>query len=158
MNMVLVSYTILHGMRVVCTVTGQLADATVDFACLVFVLLAACETASCPVRDLSSPRVGNPRVGVSASCPVTVCTRNAVSVACIGLVECCDDIACRATSTACSLTQSVSHRKPLPASAFSVIVFFSSVSVSLLSTFAIVQHGRLELIAAERRNKFPLKI
>jgi len=137
MNMVLVSYTILHGMRVVCTVTGQLADATVDFACLVFVLLAACET---------------------ASCPVTVCTRNAVSVACIGLVECCDDIACRATSTACSLTQSVSHRKPLPASAFSVIVFFSSVSVSLLSTFAIVQHGRLELIAAERRNKFPLKI
>ena len=30
-----------------------------------------CETASCPVRDLSSPRVGNPRVGVSASCPVT---------------------------------------------------------------------------------------
>jgi len=29
------------------------------------------ETASCPVCDLSSPRVGNPRVGVSASCPVT---------------------------------------------------------------------------------------
>ena len=26
---------------------------------------------SWPVRDLSSPRVGNPRVGVSASCPVT---------------------------------------------------------------------------------------
>ena len=38
-------------------VTGQLADDTVDFACLVFVLLAACETASCPVRDLSSPQV-----------------------------------------------------------------------------------------------------
>ena len=37
--------------------TGQLADATDDFACLVFVLLVACETASCPVRDLSSPRV-----------------------------------------------------------------------------------------------------
>ena len=33
--------------------TGQVADATIDFACLVF----ACETASCPVRDLSSPRV-----------------------------------------------------------------------------------------------------
>jgi len=31
-----------------------------------------CETASCLVRDLSSPRVGNPRVGVSASCPVTL--------------------------------------------------------------------------------------
>ena len=30
-----------------------------------------CETASCPVRDLSSPRVGNPRVSVSTSCPVT---------------------------------------------------------------------------------------
>jgi len=57
--------------RIVNSRTGQLADATVDFACLVFVLLAACETASCPVRDLSSPRVGNPRVGVSASCPVT---------------------------------------------------------------------------------------
>ena len=28
--------------------------------------------ASCPVRDLSSPRVDNRRVGVSASCPVTV--------------------------------------------------------------------------------------
>ena len=43
--------------------TGQLADATGDFAfaCLVFVLLAAS----------ASPRVGNPRVGVSASCPVT---------------------------------------------------------------------------------------
>jgi len=27
---------------------------------------------SCPVREMSSPRVGNPRVGVSASCPVTV--------------------------------------------------------------------------------------
>ena len=28
-------------------------------------------SASCPVRESSSPRVGNPRVGVSASCPVT---------------------------------------------------------------------------------------
>ena len=27
---------------------------------------------SCPVRDLSSPRVGNRRVGVSASCPATL--------------------------------------------------------------------------------------
>ena len=35
--------------------TGQLADATGDFACLVFVG-GICETASCPVRDLSSPR------------------------------------------------------------------------------------------------------
>ena len=33
-----------------------------------------CETASCPVRDLSSLRVGNPRVGVSVSCAVTVQT------------------------------------------------------------------------------------
>ena len=31
-----------------------------------------CETASCPVREMSSPRVGNPRVGVSASYPVTI--------------------------------------------------------------------------------------
>ena len=68
--------------------TGQLADATGDFACLVFVLLAASvrpqvvQSATCLVRKLtslrdvrsasSSPRVGNPRVGVSASCPVTV--------------------------------------------------------------------------------------
>jgi len=29
------------------------------------------QSASWPVRDMSSPRVGNPRVGVSASCPVT---------------------------------------------------------------------------------------
>ena len=32
------------------------------------------QSARCPVRESSSPRVGNPRVGVSASCPVTVCT------------------------------------------------------------------------------------
>jgi len=57
--------------------TGQLADATSDFECLVFVLLAASErlrvgqSVTCPVRELTSPRVGNPRVGVSASCPVT---------------------------------------------------------------------------------------
>ena len=38
-------------------VTGQLAHATIDFACLVFVLLAACETATCPVRELAYPRV-----------------------------------------------------------------------------------------------------
>ena len=50
----------------------QLADATGDFACLVFVLLAASarprvdQSARCPVRESSSPRVG-----VSASCPVT---------------------------------------------------------------------------------------
>ena len=30
-----------------------------------------CETVSCPVREMSSPRVGNLRVSVSASCPVT---------------------------------------------------------------------------------------
>jgi len=34
------------------------------------------QSASWPVREMSSPRVGNPRVGVSASCPVTcVCNR-----------------------------------------------------------------------------------
>jgi len=38
-------------------VTGQLADAIGDFTCLVFVFGGICETASCPVRDLSSPRV-----------------------------------------------------------------------------------------------------
>jgi len=37
--------------------TGQLADATGDFACLVFVLLAACQTASCPVSELAYPLV-----------------------------------------------------------------------------------------------------
>jgi len=37
--------------------TGQLADAIDDFACLVFLFGGICETASCPVRDLSSPRV-----------------------------------------------------------------------------------------------------
>ena len=30
------------------------------------------QSARCPVRESSSPRVGNPRVGVSASCPVTL--------------------------------------------------------------------------------------
>ena len=51
--------------------TGQLADAIGEFAYLVFLFGGICESASGPVRDLSSPRVGNPRVGVSASCPVT---------------------------------------------------------------------------------------
>ena len=37
--------------------TGRLADATCDFACLVFVFLAIRETVSCPVRDLGNPRV-----------------------------------------------------------------------------------------------------
>jgi len=37
--------------------TGQLVDATSDFACLVFVFLAIRKTASCAVRNLSSPRV-----------------------------------------------------------------------------------------------------
>ena len=37
--------------------TGQLADAIGDFACLVFLFGSICETASCPVHDLSSPRV-----------------------------------------------------------------------------------------------------
>ena len=32
------------------------------------------QSARCPVRESSSPRVGNPRVGVSASCPVTLAT------------------------------------------------------------------------------------
>ena len=44
-------------------VTGQLADATGDFECLVFVLLAASarprvvQSATCPVRELASARV-----------------------------------------------------------------------------------------------------
>ena len=43
--------------------TGQLADANGDFACLVFVLLAAStsqrvvQSATCPVRELAYPRV-----------------------------------------------------------------------------------------------------
>jgi len=59
-------------------VTGQLADATGDFECLVFVLLAASarsrvvQSETCLVREMPSPQVGNPRGGVSASCPVTV--------------------------------------------------------------------------------------
>jgi len=48
--------------------TGQVADATYDFACLVYVLLAASarprvvQSASWPVHEMSSPQVGNPRV------------------------------------------------------------------------------------------------
>jgi len=51
--------------------TGQLGDATGDFACLVFVVLAASarprvvQSATCPVLELSSPRVDQ-----SARCPV----------------------------------------------------------------------------------------
>ena len=41
------------------------AHAIGDFACLVFAFGGICETASCPVRDLSSPRVDQ-----SARCPV----------------------------------------------------------------------------------------
>ena len=43
--------------------SGQLADSTGDFACFCF--LAIRETASCPVRDLSSLRVD-----LSTRCPV----------------------------------------------------------------------------------------
>ena len=32
--------------------------------------LRVVQSATCPVRESTSPRVGNPRVGVSASCPV----------------------------------------------------------------------------------------
>ena len=45
--------------------TVQLADAIGDFACSVFAFGGVCETASCPARDLSSPRVDQ-----SAKCPV----------------------------------------------------------------------------------------
>jgi len=38
-------------------VTGQLADAIGDFACLVFLFGSICETASCSVRQLAYPRV-----------------------------------------------------------------------------------------------------
>ena len=51
--------------------TGQLADAAGDFACLVFVLLATSRDRELSRPRLVHPRVGNPRVGVSASCPVT---------------------------------------------------------------------------------------
>jgi len=49
-------------------VTGQLADATGDFACLVFVLLAASarprvfQSATCPVRELAIRELAYPRV------------------------------------------------------------------------------------------------
>ena len=51
----------------------QLADATGDFACLVFVLLeASSETTSCPVRELAYPRVVQLPCGLSVSPSVTV--------------------------------------------------------------------------------------
>ena len=57
--------------------TGQLADATGDFVCLVFRCFGGiCKIASCPVHDLSSPRVG-----VSTSCPVTPVTNGHWSIA-----------------------------------------------------------------------------
>ena len=37
--------------------TGQLADDIGDFVCLVFLFGGICETASCPVRELTSARV-----------------------------------------------------------------------------------------------------
>ena len=63
--------------RIANSQTGHLADWTTRgchrrLCVLSFLFGGICETASCPVRDLSIPRVGNPRVGVSASCPVTV--------------------------------------------------------------------------------------
>ena len=45
--------------------TGQLADAIGDFACLVFLFGSICETATCPVCELTSARVVQ-----SARCPV----------------------------------------------------------------------------------------
>jgi len=46
-----------------------------------------CKTASCPVRDLLSPRVGNPRFGVSASCPVTVLIRDTTVLVVVNIAE-----------------------------------------------------------------------
>jgi len=57
--------------------TGQLADATGNFACLVFVLLVASarprivRSATCPVRELTSARDVESASWQSASCPVT---------------------------------------------------------------------------------------
>ena len=57
--------------------TGQIADWTTRGCHRRLCVLGfrsfggICQSASCRVCDLSSPRVGNPRVGVSASCPVT---------------------------------------------------------------------------------------
>jgi len=57
--------------------TGQVADWTTRGCHRQLCVLSfrsfggICETANCPVCEMSSPRVGNPRVGVSASCPVT---------------------------------------------------------------------------------------
>jgi len=70
--------------------TGQVADSTTRgcyrrLCVLSFRFLAASarprvvQSATCPVREMSSPRVGSPRVGVSASCPVTPYTRLAPS-------------------------------------------------------------------------------
>ena len=58
--------------------TGQVADWTTRGCHRQLCMLSfrsfggICETASCPVHDLSTPRVDNTWVGVSASCLVTV--------------------------------------------------------------------------------------
>ena len=43
--------------RTAVLVTGQLADAIGDFACLVFLIGSICETASCPVTAVLTPSV-----------------------------------------------------------------------------------------------------
>ena len=63
--------------------TGQLADATGDFACLVFVLLAASasprvvQSATCPVRELAIRELAYPRV---VQLPCKRCTSYSNSV------------------------------------------------------------------------------
>ena len=59
-------------------VTGQLADAIGDFACLVFLFGGICETARCPVRELAFRELACPRV---VQLPARVCDQLAYRVA-----------------------------------------------------------------------------
>ena len=67
--------------------TGQLADATGDFACLVFVLLVASaiprvvQSATCPVRELAYPRVVHAVTDAAAVTQRDLQSRESVSVA-----------------------------------------------------------------------------
>jgi len=66
-------------------VTGQLADAIGDFACLVFLFGSICETASCPVRELAYPRVV--QLPFASPCTCFTVRLRCVFVRCFRIVE-----------------------------------------------------------------------
>jgi len=77
--MPLICWNCYSSMQVTQAVTGQLADATGDFACLVFFLSAASasprvvQSATCPVRELAIRELSSYRVEYCSTQSLRIC-------------------------------------------------------------------------------------